>query len=153
MTDMGRIYIILGEPLSKEMFDVSGIYPAEVWTYNGDKTKGLPTQFNLVFFQRSGAGEYKLYNPISDGPVALIIDRQGLNLSDQRALYDKILELAPTLAGPSISLIPGQRSYNYIPSPGKTSSWRISLTRPERISTRPMPLTFSITGELSAQII
>lgn len=117
MTDMGRIYIILGEPLSKEMFDVSGIYPAEVWTYNGDKTKGLPTQFNLVFFQRSGAGEYNLYNPTSDGPVALIIDRQGLDLSDPRSLYDKILELAPTLAGPSISLIPGQRSYNYIPSP------------------------------------
>jgi GWxTD domain-containing protein len=29
MTDQGRMYIILGEPLSKEMFDVSGIYPAE----------------------------------------------------------------------------------------------------------------------------
>ncbi|UCE43082.1 MAG: GWxTD domain-containing protein [Candidatus Aminicenantes bacterium] len=117
MTDMGRIYIILGEPLSTEMFEVSGIYPAEVWTYNGDRTKGLPTQFNLVFFQRSGAGEYKLYNPTSDGPAALIIDKQGLDLSDHRTLYNKILELAPTLAGPSISLIPGQYPYNYTPSP------------------------------------
>lgn len=117
MTDMGRIYIILGEPLGVETFDVSGVYPAEVWTYYGDKTKGLPTQFNLVFFQRSGAGEYKLYNPISDGPAALIINKQELDLTNQRKLYDKIFELAPTLAGPSISLIPGQYSYNYTPSP------------------------------------
>jgi GWxTD domain-containing protein len=117
MTDQGRMYIILGEPVSKEIFETSGIYPAEVWTYYGDKTKGLPTQFNLVFFQRSGAGEYKLYNPTSDGPAALIIDKQGLDLTNHQQLYQKIYELAPTLAGPSISLIPGQRSYNYIPSP------------------------------------
>jgi GWxTD domain-containing protein len=117
MTDQGRIYIILGEPAGKEIFETSGIYPAEVWTYYGDTSKGLPTQFNLVFFQRSGAGEYKLYNPTSDGPGALIIDKQGLDLTDHQQLYQKIFELAPTLAGPSISLIPGQRSYNYIPSP------------------------------------
>jgi len=117
MTDQGRMYIILGEPLSKEMFDVSGIYPAEVWTYNGDKAKGLPTQFNLVFFQRSGAGEYNLYSPTSDGPGALIIDKSDLDFTNHQQLYQKILELAPTLAGPSLSLIPGQRSYNYIPSP------------------------------------
>jgi GWxTD domain-containing protein len=117
MTDQGRIYIILGEPISKEIFETSGIYPAEVWTYYGDKSKGLPTQFNLVFFQRSGSGEYKLYNPTSDGPAALIIDKQGLDLTDHRQLYEKIYELAPTLAGPAISLISGQRSYNYIPSP------------------------------------
>ncbi len=117
MTDQGRMYIILGEPVSKEIFETSGIYPAEVWTYYGDKTKGLPTQFNLVFFQRSGAGEYKLYNPTSDGPAALIIDKQGLDLTDHQQLYQKIYELAPTLAGPSISLIAGQRSYNYMPSP------------------------------------
>jgi GWxTD domain-containing protein len=117
MTDQGRMYIILGEPTGKEIFETSGIYPAEVWTYYGDKTKGLPTQFNLLFFQRSGAGEYKLYSPTSDGPAALIIDKSGLDLSNHKKLYEKILELAPTLAGPSISLISGQRSYNYIPSP------------------------------------
>jgi GWxTD domain-containing protein len=117
MTDQGRMYIILGEPTGKEIFETSGIYPAEVWTYYGDKTKGLPTQFNLVFFQRSGAGEYRLYSPTSDGPAALIIDKSGLDLTNHQKLYEKILELAPTLAGPSISLISGQRSYNYIPSP------------------------------------
>jgi tetratricopeptide (TPR) repeat protein len=47
----------------------------------------------------------------------LIIDKSNLDLTNHQQLYQKILELAPTLAGPSISLIPGQRSYNYIPSP------------------------------------
>ena len=117
MTDQGRMYIILGEPAGVEIFETSGIYPAEVWTYYGDKTKGLPTQFNLVFFQRSGAGEYRLYSPTSDGPAALIINKSGLDLTNHQQLYQKILELAPTLAGPSISLIPGQRPYNYTPSP------------------------------------
>ena len=117
MTDQGRMYIILGEPIGVEIFETSGIYPAEVWTYNGDPARGLPTQFNLVFFQRSGAGEYKLYSPISDGPGALIIDKSNLDLTNHQKLYQKILELAPTLAGPSLSLIPGQRSYNYTPSP------------------------------------
>lgn len=117
MTDQGRMSIILGEPASKEIFETSGIYPAEVWTYYGDKSKGLPTQFNLVFFQRSGSGEYKLYSPIADGPGALIIDKSGLDLTDYQQLYRKILELAPSLADPSITLIPGQRSYNYTPSP------------------------------------
>jgi GWxTD domain-containing protein len=117
MTDQGRMYIILGEPASKEIFETSGIYPAEVWTYYGDKSKGLPTQFNLVFFQRSGAGEYKLYSPTADGPGALIIDKRDLDLTNHQQVYQKILELAPTLAGPSITLIPGQRSYNYTPSP------------------------------------
>ncbi len=117
MTDMGRIYIILGEPTSVEIIETSGIYPAQVWTYYGDQAKGLPTQFNIVFFQRSGSGEYRMYNPISDGPAELIIEKQGLDLTNHRQLYEKVRELAPTLAGPSISLIPGQYPYDYTPSP------------------------------------
>lgn len=50
MTDMGRIYIILGLPSSIERFEgVAGIHPCQVWYYYGDRTKGLPTYFALVF--------------------------------------------------------------------------------------------------------
>lgn len=117
-TDMGRIYIILGPPASIERFDsVPGLFPAQVWYYYGDRTRGLPTYFAVVFFQRSGAGEFKLYNPTSDGPLSLIIDTRGIDLTDYRAQYEKIKELAPTLAGVAISLIPGQYPYNFQPSP------------------------------------
>ncbi|MBM3285566.1 MAG: GWxTD domain-containing protein, partial [Candidatus Aminicenantes bacterium] len=117
-TDMGRIHIILGPPASIERFDsVAGLYPAQVWYYYGDQTKGLPTYFAIVFFQRSGAGEFKLYNPTSDGPLSLIVDARGIDITDYRAQYEKIKELAPTLAGVAISMIPGQYPYNFQPSP------------------------------------
>ena len=117
MTDMGRMYIILGPPISIEKFEgIPGIYPSQVWSYYGDKEKGLPTHFNLVFFQRSGAGEFKLHNSLADGPASIIIDKRGLDLNNHLQLYQKIKQLAPTLAGPSISMIPGQYSAGYRPS-------------------------------------
>jgi len=117
MTDMGRIYIILGPPNSIERFDMqSGIYPCEVWYYYGDKKKGLPTQFAVIFYKRGGVGEYKLYNPASDGPESLLVDTQGVDITDPHSLYKKIKELAPTLANVSFTLIPGQAPYTYAPS-------------------------------------
>ncbi len=118
MTDMGRIHILLGPPVSIERFEATpGIYPCQVWYYYGDVAKKLPSHFALVFYQRGGAGEYKLYNPASDGPASLLIDTRGIDLTDYEKVYHRIRELAPTLAGVSISLIPGQYPYGYQPSP------------------------------------
>jgi GWxTD domain-containing protein len=118
MTDMGRMHIILGPPISIERFEGSqGIYPCQVWYYYGDKAKGLPTHFALVFWQREGFGEFKLYSQTSDGPLSLIIDKTGLDYTDYEKQFEKIRELAPTLANVSISMIPGQYPYNYQPSP------------------------------------
>ncbi len=118
MTDMGRIHIILGPPASIERFDgVAGVYPSQVWYYRGEKGKRLPTFFGLVFFQRGGSGEFKLYNPTSDGPGSLLVDTQGLDLSNSEEVYQKIKELAPTLAGMSVSVIPGEYAYAHAPSP------------------------------------
>lgn len=118
MTDMGQMHIILGEPSSRERFDGTfGLYPCQVWYYYGDQTKGLPTYFGLVFFQRGGAGEYRLYNPTVDGPSSLIIDTKGLDVNNYGKLYEKIKELAPTLAPVVLSIVPGQIPYNYTPSP------------------------------------
>ncbi|NIM91102.1 MAG: GWxTD domain-containing protein [Candidatus Aminicenantes bacterium] len=118
MTDMGRIHILLGPPHSIERFDSQkGIHPCQVWYYYGEKEKGLPTYFAVVFFQRGGSGEYKLYNPTSDGPLSLLVEPEGIELTNYRKAYQKIRELAPTLADVSISMIPGQLPFNYIPSP------------------------------------
>ncbi|MDP2915097.1 MAG: GWxTD domain-containing protein, partial [Candidatus Aminicenantes bacterium] len=112
MTDMGRIYIILGPANSIERFEgVAGIHPCQVWYYYGEPGKRLPTYFGLVFYQRGGSGEFKLYNPASDGPVSLLIDTEGFDLTTAESAYFKIKELAPTLAGVSISLVPGQYPY------------------------------------------
>jgi len=117
-TDMGRFYIILGPPASIERFEGTlGIHPTQVWYYYGDPAKGLPTHFALVFFQRGGAGEYRLYDPVSDGPGALLVNSQGIAPEDYEAFYEKIRELAPTLADVSLTRLPGEFPYNFQPSP------------------------------------
>lgn len=119
MTDQGRIYIILGPPLSIENFEAhAGIYPCQVWSYYGDRSKGLPTYFQLLFFQRNGFGEWKLYNSISDGPWVLLHEsnRKELRPEEYTEIYMKIRELAPTLASPAFSIIPGEAQYSLRPS-------------------------------------
>jgi len=118
MTDMGRMHIILGAPTSIERFEgMSGIHPTQVWYYYGDKAKGLPAFFAVVFFKRGGSGEFKLYNQLTDSPLSLLVDTKGVDVTDYQAMYEKIKEQAPTLAGVSISMIPGQFPYNFVPSP------------------------------------
>ncbi len=117
MTDMGRYYIILGPPNSiNRMDNQRGIQPTQIWYYFGDRRFGLPTYFALVFFKRGGSGEYKLYNPLSDGPMSLMISPEGLDYTNYRQQYEEIRELAPTLARVSITNIPGEIPYNYMPS-------------------------------------
>ncbi len=109
-TDRGRMYIILGEPLEVQRFDgKAGVYNSEVWFYQGKVELGLPTGFHLVFFQQGGYGEYRLYSPASDGPMALMSNFYG-DPADYRAAYEELREIQPGLAGVSLSLIPGEET-------------------------------------------
>jgi GWxTD domain-containing protein len=118
MTDMGRISIILGQPRSIEHIEgAAGIHPCQVWYYYGDPARGLPTTFALVFYRRGGSGEFKLYNPVSDGPLSLLVDTAGIDITNYEAIYKKVKELAPTLANVAISLVPGQYPPHFMPSP------------------------------------
>jgi GWxTD domain-containing protein len=117
MTDMGRIYMTLGPPRTIDRIEGSaGLYPVQVWYYYGGAAAGLPTSFVMIFYQRGG-GEFRLYNPISDGPGNLIIDTKGLDLTNHAAVYEKLREIAPTLASVALSLVPGEIPYGYAPSP------------------------------------
>lgn len=111
-TDRGRIYIILGEPMGINRYtDETQIYNTEVWFYQGLVQYSLPSGFNLVFFQKGGAGEYVLYSPISDGPQALLT-----TYLDDQANYSQAFQtlrrIHPNLANVSLSLIPGE-SHQY----------------------------------------
>ena len=117
MTDMGRVYMTLGAPRSIERWEgTRGLHPTQAWFYYGDAAKGLPSNFAMVFVQRGG-GEFKLYHPVSDGPGSLLIETYGVDMTDHEALYLKIKEMAPTLAGITLSPIPNQIPYGYAPSP------------------------------------
>ncbi|MBM3296215.1 MAG: GWxTD domain-containing protein [Candidatus Aminicenantes bacterium] len=116
-TDMGRIHIILGPPAGIERFEASSyLVPCQAWSYYGDPTKDMPQHFILVFFQRGGAGEYRLYDPLGDGPGALLLDVRDLDLWDYAQVYERIRELAPTLADSALSIVPGEHNYDYTPS-------------------------------------
>ena len=117
-TDMGRFHIILGPPASIERFDSQpGVVPCQVWYYRGEARKGLPALFALVFYQRGGAGEYKLYNPAADGPASLLVRPEEVDQTDYEAVYQKIKELTPSLAPVVLSVIPGEFPYAFTPSP------------------------------------
>lgn len=116
-TAQGRIYIILGPPRNiEDHTNINGVYPVQIWSYDGDPNYGLPTGFNIIFFKRHGTGEYILYSPSSDGPESLIADwGTGLsvdypqNTRNQQGAYQQLVRLAPNLAYQTLSLIPGER--------------------------------------------
>jgi GWxTD domain-containing protein len=118
MTDRGRIYIILGPPVSIEQIAGSAdLYPTELWSYYGDIAKGLLTHFVLTFYQRGNVGEYKLYDPFIDGPARLLINAaREFDISDYQSMYDRIYELQPDLAMVTLSIVPGQIPYGFQPS-------------------------------------
>lgn len=110
MTDRGRIYIILGKPINTEFIaGDSDVYPAEIWSYYGDTNKGMPTHFELVFCQYKNAGEFKLYDPVADGPARLLVKgMQDFAPSDYQAMYEELFKKQPDLAIVCLSIIPGE---------------------------------------------
>jgi GWxTD domain-containing protein len=121
MTDRGKFHIILGKPSSIDRYDSTlGVRPCEVWSYYTDGAKGMPLHFGLVFFQKGGTGDYRLYDPFIDGPRALMSqtpEASSIDSEDYSALYDRLMDIAPALADFSISLIPGEYGIGFTPSP------------------------------------
>lgn len=83
-TDMGRIYILLGEPQTRSRHhNDANLYPVEVWFYQMDPNLGVPTFFYVMFFREQGMGEFELYSPAADGPERLL-NPSGRNLVRQQ---------------------------------------------------------------------
>ena len=121
MTDMGHVYMILGEPKSIETLENEmEIKPTQVWYYNGDQKLGLPIYFNIVFFKPQGTGEWKLYDPNADGPASLLATNDQVDTYNYRQIYQILKQKAPTLLGPAFSMIPGQSLVYYTPSTGNS---------------------------------
>jgi GWxTD domain-containing protein len=112
-TDRGKVYIILGAPLTQRSFPgASNVYPAEVWSYQGINISGLPQEFDLLFFQKNGMGDFVLYDPAGDGPWSLLATFRG-NQGDYLEAYEMLSVIEPELARTSISLIPGESVRNF----------------------------------------
>ena len=108
-TDRGRYYILVGPPRSIQNYEARDeIYPTELWFYNNSELKrfGLPAFFYLLFWRRHGIGELQLYDPISDGPQALLTgyqpERQDFRDEVERA-YEFLYEFDPEIANAAMS--------------------------------------------------
>lgn len=109
-TDRGRIYIILGPPMDIESIEAqSSTYPAEIWFYQDQTSKGLPAGFNIVFYKPHGVGDFELYSPVINGPMALLTSYWD-DPNDYLTAYQQLQEVQPDLAEVSMSLIPGENA-------------------------------------------
>ena len=71
-TDMGRVYITLGEPQQRnKLLGLQKITPMEIWFYQ-NTNRALPPYFYVIFYQRDPMDEFRLYSPYNDGPEKLI---------------------------------------------------------------------------------
>jgi len=107
-TDRGRMYIILGEPRDVQRFTgYNELVDSELWFYDGDPRKGLPSFFYLLFFKRHGIGEFRLYHPVVDGPNALLSGQYSTR-SDNRQALEMLQQVSPELARASLSFDTGE---------------------------------------------
>jgi GWxTD domain-containing protein len=105
-TDMGRIYITLGEPSQRQkLLGLQKITPMEIWFYS-NASPALPPFFYVVFYQRDQGDEFRLYSPYSDGPERLITAVVGP--TRQNALYLISQDAGRDVARVTLSLIPDE---------------------------------------------
>ncbi|MCX6584323.1 MAG: GWxTD domain-containing protein [Candidatus Aminicenantes bacterium] len=115
-TDMGRIYIILGEPKTIERYEnMTEVYPTIVWFFQGFGKYGLPDAFSVVFFKPEGSGDYVIYSPLIHGPQKLLVNYMG-DVNDYVQAYNEMSRVNPNLARVSISLLEGDDSIGVRPS-------------------------------------
>ncbi len=122
-TDQGRMYLLLGEPMNiKSLPYEQQLYPVEMWWFHANPRLGIPPFFYLVFFKRTGVGQFRLYSPLVDGPMALL-NPSGVNSARQiqsgetrymsqtegeiGAALDVLQHVDAELAQAALSLIPG----------------------------------------------
>jgi GWxTD domain-containing protein len=109
-TEQGFYYLILGAPLERTSYTTqSEILPLELWFYKGDERYGLPPYFYLIFYQRMGMGEYRLYYPGVEGPEALVIPSMTQQNVTRSSAYQVIRKINSELGSASLSYMPGER--------------------------------------------
>ena len=129
-TDRGRMYLLLGAPMNTVSLPSTQLaYPVQMWWYHANPKLGIPPYFYLAFFKRKGVGEYRLYSPMVDTPLALLnpagdqhmrglearAQRAGVRMQASagegqiRAAYETLKLVDAELANVSLSLLPGDR--------------------------------------------
>src|SRR6266446_4356168 len=106
-TIRGRIYITLGEPKQKAVYQsLQNVRPMEIWFYS-NAHPALPPFFYIVFYKREEVGDFQLYSPYFDGPEKLVTTIRSVN---DRAGSLRIIDQSAgrEVARTTLSLIPDE---------------------------------------------
>ena len=105
-TDMGRVYITLGEPQQRQkLLGLQKVTPMEIWFYS-NSNPALPPFFYVIFYQREITDDFRLYSPSSDGPEKLITAQVGpTRMGALKILSD---DAGRDVARETLSLIPDE---------------------------------------------
>src|SRR5712691_3786071 len=106
-SDMGRIYITLGEPKQRaKYYGRMEVRPMEIWFYE-NANPALPPFFYVVFFDRDNTGTMRLYSPYMDGPSKLATS--VLTANNNKASFNAIdRALGREVARTSLTLLPDE---------------------------------------------
>ncbi len=106
-SERGRIYILLGPPDERKMFpDPQWTIPLELWVYRGTPAQGLPAYFFLLFYQKVGVNDYKLYMPGFEPVQNLLRVHDPMEYTDYSRIYDELKIMAPELPMAAQSYLP-----------------------------------------------
>ncbi len=108
-SDMGRIYILLGEPFEKRNFSgYEDVVDCELWIYRADGRPGLPPFMHLLFYRPRNFGNYRQFHPGLHNALDIISPGYSLGRASRLKAYQIIKESLPQLAQATVSIIPGE---------------------------------------------
>jgi len=104
-TEMGRIYIQLGEPAQKGMYlGYNKLRQMQIWFYQ-NANHALPPFFYVVFFRPDPSSDYKLYSPYMDGPEKLVTTDPGSRIESLNIIK---AQAGDEVARTALSLLPDE---------------------------------------------
>jgi len=97
-TPRGRILIQLGAPDDRRIYQPGeGLLEIEDWLYARPVLPGLPWTFHVLFYRGRGEPAFRLYDPVLDGPAALVEADSGTPLEVLAATSEELAGLASCL--------------------------------------------------------
>jgi len=108
-SDMGRIYILLGEPFEKRNFSgYEDVVDCELWIYRAEGRPGLPPFMHILFYRPRNFGSYRQFHPGLHNALDIISPGYSLGRASRLNAYQTIKKSLPQLAEATLSIIPGE---------------------------------------------
>lgn len=152
-TDRGRIYILLGPPEQRKTWDdPQYTVPLELWIYRGSPEQRLPAYFFLLFYQKIGVNDYRLYMPGMEPVQNLFRVHDPMEYTDYTNMYSELKIMAPELPMAAQSYLP-EESLGNILHQGMTFSFssQLLLNKIETVPHRSVDLNY--TGKYREGIV